>query len=131
MGYKVLHVPYFEWRQLRSAKDREDYMRTKLKEEPSEWLDPEDEKYYNQGAEGEGEDFGEEFSVKPETVETVAWPSTPPPPKTQATAATAATAATPETPPGPPGAPQAPRTPKPPPPGTPPPFPAFPPPPDK
>ncbi|CAK9115634.1 FAST kinase domain-containing protein 3 [Durusdinium trenchii] len=49
MGYKVLHVPYFEWRQLRSARDREDYMRAKLKEEPSEWLDPEDEKYYIYG----------------------------------------------------------------------------------
>ena len=54
MGYKVLHVPYFEWRQLRSARDREDYMREKLKEEPTEWLDPEDEKYYNQGPD-EGE----------------------------------------------------------------------------
>ncbi|KAF4674014.1 hypothetical protein FOL47_009805 [Perkinsus chesapeaki] len=46
MGYKVLHVPYFEWRKLRGAKEREEYMRTKLKEEPTEWLDPEDEKYY-------------------------------------------------------------------------------------
>ena len=70
MGYKVLHVPYFEWRQLRSAQDREDYMRTKLKEEPSEWLDPEDEKYYLQGA---GEEQ-EEFSVRPD------WPDTPPQP---------------------------------------------------
>ncbi|EER16784.1 hypothetical protein Pmar_PMAR016478 [Perkinsus marinus ATCC 50983] len=31
MGYKVLHVPYFEWRKLRGAKEREEYMRTKLK----------------------------------------------------------------------------------------------------
>eukprot|EP01066_Platyproteum_vivax_P000416 Platyproteum_vivax@DN10460_c0_g1_i1.p1 len=48
MGYRVLHVPYFEWRKLRGAKEREEYMRDKLKEDPSEWLDPEDEKYYNQ-----------------------------------------------------------------------------------
>eukprot|EP00397_Hematodinium_sp_SG-2012_P023916 GEMP01024877.1.p1 GENE.GEMP01024877.1~~GEMP01024877.1.p1 ORF type:complete len:248 (+),score=78.10 GEMP01024877.1:58-801(+) len=47
MGYKVLHVPYFDWRKLRGAKEREEYMRTKLEEEPTEWLDPEDEKYYN------------------------------------------------------------------------------------
>lgn len=46
MGYKVLHVPYFEWRKLRGAKEREEYMKTKLLEEPTEWLDPEDEKYY-------------------------------------------------------------------------------------
>lgn len=46
MGYKVLHVPYFDWRRLRGAKEREDYMRKKLQEEPSEWLDPEDERYY-------------------------------------------------------------------------------------
>ncbi|KAK1445152.1 hypothetical protein BgAZ_110580 [Babesia gibsoni] len=47
MGYKVLHVPYFEWRRLRGAKEREDYMREKLKEEPTEWIDPEDEAFYN------------------------------------------------------------------------------------
>jgi len=46
MGYKVLHVPYFEWRKLRGAKEREEYMKAKLLEEPTEWLDPEDEKYY-------------------------------------------------------------------------------------
>ncbi|CAE7268285.1 RAP, partial [Symbiodinium pilosum] len=55
MGYKVLHVPYYEWRSLRGAVEREEYMRNKLKEEPSEWLDPEDEKYYTQGPE-EGEE---------------------------------------------------------------------------
>ncbi|AFZ81697.1 RAP domain-containing protein [Theileria equi strain WA] len=47
MGYKVLHVPFFEWRRLRGAKEREEYMRAKLKEEPTEWLDPDDEKLYN------------------------------------------------------------------------------------
>ncbi|GIX61173.1 RAP domain-containing protein [Babesia caballi] len=47
MGYKVLHVPYFEWRRLRGAKEREEYMREKLKEEPTEWIDPEDEAFYN------------------------------------------------------------------------------------
>lgn len=46
MGYKVLHVPYFDWRRLRGSKEREDYMRKKLQENPTEWLDPEDEKYY-------------------------------------------------------------------------------------
>jgi len=48
MGYRVLHVPYFEWRKLRGSKEREDYMRTKLHEQPSEWLDPEDQQYYEQ-----------------------------------------------------------------------------------
>lgn len=48
MGYKVLHVPFFEWRRLRGAREREEYMRAKLKEEPSEWLDPDDEKFYIQ-----------------------------------------------------------------------------------
>merc|ERR1719428_406733 len=48
MGYRVLHVPYFEWRKLRGAREREDYMRKKLQEEPTEWLDPEDEQYYTQ-----------------------------------------------------------------------------------
>ena len=87
MGYKVLHVPYYEWRSLRGAVEREDYMRKKLKEEPTEWLDPEDEKYYTQGPD-EGED---EFSVKPEASthtskpDTAAWPATPnPPPPRQA-----------------------------------------------
>lgn len=46
MGYKVLHVPYFEWRKLRGAAERQEYMKNKLIEEPTEWLDPEDEKYY-------------------------------------------------------------------------------------
>ena len=46
MGYRVLHVPYFEWRKLRGAKERERYMKAKLLEEPSEWLDPADEAYY-------------------------------------------------------------------------------------
>ncbi|CEM39385.1 unnamed protein product [Vitrella brassicaformis CCMP3155] len=48
MGYRVLHVPYFEWRRLRGQKEREEYMIRKLKEEPTEWLDPEDEQYYTQ-----------------------------------------------------------------------------------
>ena len=89
MGYKVLHVPYFEWRQLRSASDREDYMRQKLLEEPSEWLDPEDEKYYLQGA----EEQEEEVSVKPD------WPDTPPP-------RTVASSKGAEKPPPPPGMPR-------------------------
>lgn len=104
MGYKVLHVPYFEWRQLRSAKDREEYMRSKLKEEPSEWLDPEDEKYYNQGPEGPEE---EEFSVKPDPPKpTESWPSTPPTPPPPSAVPQA-----PRSPPGPPGSrsPQAPQ----------------------
>jgi hypothetical protein len=46
MGYKVLHVPYFDWRKLRGARERENYMREKLKEEPTEWLEPDDEKVY-------------------------------------------------------------------------------------
>eukprot|EP00388_Colpodella_angusta_P001235 GDKJ01004011.1.p2 GENE.GDKJ01004011.1~~GDKJ01004011.1.p2 ORF type:complete len:181 (-),score=28.38 GDKJ01004011.1:72-614(-) len=46
MGYRVLHVPYFEWRKLRGTKEREEYMRLKLQEQPTEWLDPEDEKYF-------------------------------------------------------------------------------------
>lgn len=46
MGYKVLHVPFFEWRKLRGAKERENYMREKLKEEPTEWLEPDDEQLY-------------------------------------------------------------------------------------
>ena len=48
MGYKVLHVPYFEWRKLRGAKERENYMKAKLQEDPTEWLDPSDEKYYKE-----------------------------------------------------------------------------------
>ncbi len=54
MGYKVLHVAYFDWRRLRGAKEREDFMRAKLREEPSEWLDPEDEKYYVQRCDNVG-----------------------------------------------------------------------------
>jgi hypothetical protein len=46
MGYKVLHVPYFDWRKLRGARERENYMREKLKEEPTEWLEPDDEKLF-------------------------------------------------------------------------------------
>mmetsp|Transcript_16573 Transcript_16573/g.31308 ORF Transcript_16573/g.31308 Transcript_16573/m.31308 type:complete len:257 (+) Transcript_16573:27-797(+) len=99
MGYKVLHVPYYEWRSLRGAVEREDYMKKKLKEEPTEWLDPEDEKYYMQGPE-EGE---EEFSVKPDaetdtggSVED-SWPSTPgPPPRSKA----ASSSSSPSPPPG-------------------------------
>lgn len=51
MGYKVLHVPFFEWRRLRGARERENYMREKLREEPTEWLDPEDAKLYQEGLE--------------------------------------------------------------------------------
>ena len=150
MGYKVLHVPYFEWRQLRSAKDREEYMRSKLKEEPSEWLDPEDEKYYNQGPEGPEE---EEFSVKPPKPPESAWPSTPsPPPRAAPPKATPRSPGNPPSPPqaasqaqgasqgasqgtsqgassGPPGPPQAPQAAQAPQAPPPPEFPAFPPPP--
>lgn len=77
MGYKVLHVPYFEWRKLRGAQEREEYMRKKLQEEPTEWLDPEDEKYYTQPP-GDEE---EETSFKPEAHSPAA-PATPPPPHT-------------------------------------------------
>lgn len=79
MGYKVLHVPYFEWRRLRGAREREKYMRGKLLEEPSEWLDPEDEKYYTRGPD-EGE---QEFSVKPTGPAIAASPATPPQPPRQ------------------------------------------------
>eukprot|EP00922_Rhytidocystis_sp_ex-Travisia-forbesii_P042460 GHVS01063400.1.p1 GENE.GHVS01063400.1~~GHVS01063400.1.p1 ORF type:complete len:234 (+),score=61.37 GHVS01063400.1:244-945(+) len=48
MGYKVLHVPYFEWRKMRGAREREEYMRKKLEEQPTEWLDPEDEQFYRE-----------------------------------------------------------------------------------
>ncbi len=48
MGYKVLHVPYFEWRKLRGPKAREEYMRGKLLEEPTEWLDESDAKFYKE-----------------------------------------------------------------------------------
>ncbi|CAD7935032.1 unnamed protein product [Amoebophrya sp. A25] len=53
MGYKVLHVPYFDWRRLRGAREREEYMRNKLKEEPTEWLDPDDAKYYDRFRNGQ------------------------------------------------------------------------------
>jgi len=123
MGYKVLHVPYFDWRKLRGAREREEYMRNKLLEEPTEWLDPEDEKYYNSPP----EDDEEEFSVKPEP------PATPPPPPgsaspsspaaASAAAAAASTTRAPPPPPSPPlrpeaaaGEPNLPRSPPPPPP---------------
>ncbi|EDO08504.1 RAP domain family protein [Babesia bovis T2Bo] len=67
MGYKVLHVPYFEWRRLRGAKEREEYMREKLKEEPTEWIDPDDEAFYNKRMEAlkrQTEDIIE--TIKPE-----------------------------------------------------------------
>lgn len=109
MGYKVLHVPYFEWRRLRGAKEREEYMRGKLVEEPSEWLDPEDEKYFNAPPE-EGE---EEFSVKPS--EPTRAPPTPPPPlnvarptQRAASAPPASAASEPPATPGPPPRPPAP-----------------------
>lgn len=50
MGYKVLHVPYFEWKKLKGPRDRENYLKEKLKEEPTEWLEPEDEKLYAERA---------------------------------------------------------------------------------
>lgn len=105
MGYKVLHVPYFEWRRLRGAREREDYMRTKLVEEPTEWLDPEDEKYYNNPP----DEDEEEFSVKPEGSATPPPRTPPPPPRPPPAADVAASAepapagvAAPPTPPPPP-----------------------------
>ena len=70
MGYRVLHVPYFEWRKLRGAKERETYMKAKLAEEPTEWLDPADEKYYQQGLERQ---------ISDDSVKTPPPPSTPRP----------------------------------------------------
>lgn len=123
MGYKVLHVPYFEWRRLRGAKEREDYMRLKLQEEPTEWLDPEDEKYYEQLAE-EGGDL--DTPPKPQAPPTPpapgpaasgpssrrgppasqqgqsSWPATPQPPRPQATSPAAPSKPTAASPPGPP-----------------------------
>jgi len=114
MGYKVLHVPYFEWRRLRGAREREDYMRAKLQEEPSEWLDPEDEKYYTQPPE-EGE---EEVSFKPQQAgqPQAGAPPTPPAPlgrqpeqsSGSAAPSSAAAQAAPPTPPSPPGPPRPP-----------------------
>eukprot|EP00922_Rhytidocystis_sp_ex-Travisia-forbesii_P042459 GHVS01063399.1.p1 GENE.GHVS01063399.1~~GHVS01063399.1.p1 ORF type:complete len:230 (+),score=60.44 GHVS01063399.1:181-870(+) len=60
MGYKVLHVPYFEWRKMRGAKEREEYMRKKLEEDPSEWLDPEDEQFYKDRLKSLEELYGEQ-----------------------------------------------------------------------
>lgn len=118
MGYKVLHVPYYDWRRLRGAKEREEYMKTKLQEEPSEWLDPEDEKYYN-APPGDDE---EEFSVKPSATAARPLPSTPPPSpartvvsseeksavREQSTAAARGHASGPGVPPPPPRPPQPP-----------------------
>eukprot|EP00918_Siedleckia_nematoides_P027071 GHVU01058333.1.p1 GENE.GHVU01058333.1~~GHVU01058333.1.p1 ORF type:complete len:156 (-),score=10.95 GHVU01058333.1:1046-1513(-) len=39
MCYWALHVPYYDWRRLKGAKECDDYMKGKLKEDPSEWLD--------------------------------------------------------------------------------------------
>ncbi|CAJ1383225.1 unnamed protein product [Effrenium voratum] len=113
MGYKVLHVPYFDWRQLRSAKDREDYMRAKLKEEPTEWLDPDDEKYYMQGPD-EGED---EFSVEPDKSSLRPAPTpqtqTPQAPQAPPQAPPRAPQAPPQAPPAPAAQPPRPPGPKP------------------
>ncbi|KAF8822034.1 RAP domain-containing protein [Cardiosporidium cionae] len=71
MGYRVLHVPYFEWRKLRSAADREEYMRTKLLEEPTEWLDPEDAIFYKKRLEAleKQQRIGEEMVLADSKVE--------------------------------------------------------------
>ena len=74
MGYKVLHVPYFEWRKLRGAKERENYMKAKLQEEPTEWLDSVDEKYYKERMDKSQEvDSSKKLPPPP--------PSTPRPPR--------------------------------------------------
>jgi len=77
MGYKVLHVPFFEWRRLRGAKEREEYMRQKLLEEPTEWLDPEDEKFYN--APLDEQELAQESPAASSSA-APSFPSTPPPP---------------------------------------------------
>ena len=71
MGYKVLHVPYFEWRKLRGVKERETYMKAKLQEEPTEWLEPADEKYYKERVESDVSDSSKKSPPPP--------PSTPRP----------------------------------------------------
>jgi len=91
MGYKVLHVPYFDWRRLRGAREREEYMRNKLLEEPTEWLDPEDEKYYNMPF----DPSEEEVSYQPSAAPQQAPPTPPRPPRSQGAVA-------PPTPPTPP-----------------------------
>jgi hypothetical protein len=65
MGYKVLHVPYFEWRKLRGSRERENYLKEKLKEEPTEWLDPEDEKHYTERLSRMHEQISETKPIKP------------------------------------------------------------------
>eukprot|EP00400_MALV-I_sp_L67-5_P000226 gene226-518_t len=72
MGYRVLHVPYFEWRKLRGSKEREDYMRNKLQEMPTEWLDPEDQKYY--------ESCGKKFAQSQVPSQMLRGGAPPPPP---------------------------------------------------
>lgn len=101
MGYKVLHVPYFDWRKLRGAREREEYMRAKLMEEPTEWLDPEDERYYN----APPEEDEEETSYKPQGGHESA-PATPAPPPPRR-AAPAAKAAAPRAPAPPAAGPEA------------------------
>eukprot|EP00923_Selenidium_pygospionis_P027070 GHVN01048617.1.p2 GENE.GHVN01048617.1~~GHVN01048617.1.p2 ORF type:complete len:205 (+),score=30.44 GHVN01048617.1:714-1328(+) len=46
MGYRVLHIPYFEWKQLQGRKEREQYLIKKLGEPLTEWLDPADFEYH-------------------------------------------------------------------------------------
>ena len=78
MGYRVLHVPYFEWRKLRGSKEREDYMRTKLQEQPSEWLDAADQEYY--------ETCGKKFEHNQSQVPSSMLKGAPPPPPPSASA---------------------------------------------
>ncbi len=65
MGYKVLHVPYFEWRKLRGLRERENYLKAKLLDEPTEWLDPEDEKIYKERLEKIEEQISETKPIRP------------------------------------------------------------------
>eukprot|EP00916_Digyalum_oweni_P001768 GHVL01003413.1.p1 GENE.GHVL01003413.1~~GHVL01003413.1.p1 ORF type:complete len:110 (+),score=30.71 GHVL01003413.1:5-334(+) len=37
MGYRVLHIPYFEWNNLENH-EKNEYLKNKLNEEPDEWL---------------------------------------------------------------------------------------------
>eukprot|EP01066_Platyproteum_vivax_P020188 Platyproteum_vivax@DN801_c0_g1_i1.p1 len=49
MGYRVVHVPYFEWRDQLGQAKREKYLEYKiLYEESSAWMDAEDEKILQQ-----------------------------------------------------------------------------------
>lgn len=99
MGYKVLHVPYFDWRKCRGAKEREDYMKAKLLEEPTEWLDPEDEKYYYSQQVARSD-----LAIPPAAAEAKSASPPPPPPPPPAPPATPSSSSPRPSPPPPPPA---------------------------